>query len=149
MNKVIEMGRLVADPESKFTPNNIQVVTFRLAVNRKEKTQDGQTSADFFDVQAWRQTAEFISKYFHKGQQVLIEGHLRNEQWTDKEGQKRNRTLIVAEQVYFAEGRRDDSGANTQPRHAPPTGGQAPVATQPVAGDGFYTLNEDDEDLPF
>jgi len=154
MNKVILMGRLTADPESKFTPNNISVTRFSLAVNRPGKQQEGQPTADFFNIVAWRSTSDFVSKYFKKGQQVLVEGALRNNNWTDKEGQKRYSTEIHVDQVYFADSKRDDSGSHrsdegSYPRHA----GQPTATAQPAAatteGEGFYALNEDDEDLPF
>jgi single-strand DNA-binding protein len=184
MNRVILMGRLVADPETRFTPNNISVTRFSLAVNRQGKPQEGQPTADFFDIVAWRQTSDFVGKYFKKGMQVAIEGYLRNNNWTDKEGQKRFRTEIHVDQAYFADSRRDGQGGNdsapsgsgyqrgygnggsagspggnpgggsshqggnsgSQGGHAAASSSNAPV---PETGDGFYTLNEDDEDLPF
>ncbi len=172
MNRVILMGRLVADPETRFTPNNISVTRFRLAVNRPGKPQEGQQSADFFDIVAWRQTSDFVGKWFKKGMQVLIEGYLRNDQWTDKEGQKRNRTEVHVDQAYFAEGRRDSQGGGDMPSsggyqrsagnagggsgyqggNSGSQGGYAAAPSNvptPETGDGFYTLNEDDEDLPF
>lgn len=137
MNKVILLGRLVADPETRYTQSNIPMTRFKLAVNRPGKPQEGQPSADFFQITAWRATAEFVSKYFHKGQQVLIEGYLRNNSWTDQDGNKQYNDVIHAHQVYFADSKRS-SGAE-----------QASAPAAPLSGDGFYTLNEDDEDLPF
>jgi single-strand DNA-binding protein len=101
------MGRLVADPETRITQNNIAMTRFKIAVNRGGKKQEGQPTADFFQITAWRQTAEFVSKYFSKGQQVLIEGYLRNNQYTDKDGNKRYSDDIHASQVYFADSKRD------------------------------------------
>ena len=174
MNKVILMGRLVADPETRYTPSNTSISRFRLAVNRGGKPVEGQPTADFFDIVTWQKTADFVSKYFKKGMQVLVEGRLRNDQWTDKDNQKRFRTEVTADQVYFAEGRRDAQGGDYQPAGGGyqrdngnggsggygggsgyQGGGQggyaAPAANAPApeTGDGFYTLNEDDEDLPF
>lgn len=147
MNRVILMGRLTADPETRYTPSNTSVSRFRLAVNRAGKQAEGQPTADFFDIVAWQKTADFVSKYFHKGMQVAVEGRLRNDQWTDKEGQKRFRTQVTADQVYFAEGRRDDSGGGG---YTPPARNSATEETGAAGGgDGFYTMNEDDEDLPF
>jgi len=181
MNKVILMGRLVADPETRYTPSNISVARFTLAVNRIGKPQEGQPSADFFDIVAWRQTADFVGKYFKKGMQVLVEGYLRNNQWTDPQGQKRYRTEVHVEHAYFAEGRREGQGggeytpsaaanqrdygnnagnsagsgsgssqpggnSGSQGSYAAAAPSNTPV---PETGDGFYTLNEDDEDLPF
>ena len=131
INKVILLGRLVADPETRTTQSGIAMTRFKLAVNRQGKKQEGQPSADFFQITAWRQTAEFVQKYFTKGQQVLIEGYLRNNQYTDKEGNKRYSDDIHASQVYFADSKR---------------GTDNNVAT---TGNSIYQLNENDEDLPF
>jgi single-strand DNA-binding protein len=150
LNRVILMGRLTGDPETRYTQSNISVTRFSLAVNRAGKQQEGQPTADFFDIVAWRQTADFVGKYFKKGQQVLVEGNLRNNTWTDQQGQKRHRTEIHIDHAYFAEGRRESSGtADYTP--APQQTAQRQTEAAPAAseGDGFYTLNEDDEDLPF
>ena len=125
------MGRLVADPETRMTQSNIAMTRFKLAVNRQGKKEDGQPTADFFQITAWRQTAEFVSKYFSKGQQVLIEGYLRNNQYTDKDGNKRYSDDIHADKVYFADSKRDkvddtSEGYNT-----------------------VSTYQDSDEDLPF
>ena len=131
MNKIILLGRLVADPETRYTQSNIAMTRFKLAVNRQGKKEEGQPTADFFQVTAWRHTAEFVGKYFSKGQQVLIEGYLRNNSYTDKEGNKRYSDDIHASQVYFADSKR---------------GTDNNVAT---TGNSIYQLNENDEDLPF
>lgn len=131
INKVILLGRLVADPETRTTQSGIATTRFKLAVNRQGKPQEGQPTADFFQITAWRHTAEFVSKYFSKGQQVLIEGYLRNNSYTDKEGNKRYSDDIHASQVYFADSKR---------------GTDNNVAT---TGNSIYQLNENDEDLPF
>lgn len=130
------MGRLVADPETRITQNNIAMTRFKLAVNRQGKHQEGQPTADFFQITAWRQTAEFVQKYFHKGQQVLVEGYLRNNSYTDQQGNKRYSDDIHAEKVYFADSKRDSGGQGYQPQ------------TQPAEQGGFYDLG-DSEDLPF
>ena len=135
MNKVILMGRLVADPETRSTPSNTSISRFRLAVNRGGKPVEGQPTADFFDIVTWQKTADFVSKYFKKGMQVALEGRLRNDQWTDKEGQKRFRTEVTADQVYFAEGRRDSHGSEPAP-HDPPVGQDG------VGGQGYYQQPE-------
>lgn len=135
MNKVILLGRLVADPETRYTQNNTAITRFKLAVNRQGKPQEGQPTADFFNITAWGKIGEFVQKYFTKGQQVLIEGYLRNNSYTDKNGNKRYSDDIHAEKVYFADSKRES--------------GQAQQATQEPQNDGLYTLNEDDEDLPF
>ena len=114
---------------------------FRIAVNRPGKPQQGQPSADFIQITAWRGTAEFVNKYFHKGQQVLIEGYIRNNSWTDQQGNKRYRDDVHAEQVYFADSKKEDAAINSP--------GNSASSEQPLSGDGFYSLNEEDEDLPF
>jgi len=149
LNKVILLGRLVADPETRYTQNNVAMSRFRIAVNRPGRPQEGQPTADFIQITAWRQTAEFVGKYFRKGQQILVEGHIRNNNWVDKDGNKRFTDEIYADQVYFADSRRDAGTTNT-------FGGSMPQVSQPEFqvqspenGDGFYALSEDDEDLPF
>ena len=138
INKVILLGRLVADPETRMTQSNITMTRFKLAVNRQGKKEDGQPTADFFQITAWRQTAEFVQKYFTKGQQVLIEGYLRNNQYTDKDGNKRYSDDIHADKVYFADSKRDSGGQGYQPQ------------PQQAEQTGFYPIGEDDEDsLPF
>ena len=107
MNRVIILGRLVADPEIRYTQNNTAMTRFKLAVNRQGKHQEGQPTADFFQITAWRHTAEFVQKYFRKGQQVLVEGYLRNNSYTDQQGNKRYSDDIHAEKVYFADSKRD------------------------------------------
>jgi single-strand DNA-binding protein len=107
MNKVLLLGRIVADPETRYAQNNTAMTRFKLAVNRGGKKQEGQPTADFIQITAWRQTAEFVQKYFHKGQQVLIEGYIRNNNYTDKDGNKRYSDEVHAEQVYFADSKRD------------------------------------------
>ena len=109
MNKVILMGRLVADPETRYTQNNIAMSRFRIAVNRPGRPQEGQPNADFIQITAWRHTAEFVGKYFRKGQQVLVEGYIRNNNWVDKDGNKRYSDEIHADQVYFADSKRDSA----------------------------------------
>lgn len=162
MNRVILMGRLTGDPEMRYTQNNMGVARFSLAVDKRQKSQDGRREADFFNVVSFQQTAEFVSKYFKKGQQVLVEGRLQNNNWTDKDGNKRTTTEVIVDQAYFADSKRDGAsaggafagngggGGGGNAGYAPRSSTPAPVeAAQPQSGDGFYALNEDDEDLPF
>ena len=109
LNKVCIMGRLVRDPELRRTQAGIAVTTMRIAVDRDFKSQDGTKQADFFDVVAWRNTAEFVSRYFSKGRMMVVEGRLQTRDWTDREGNKRVNTEIVADNIYFGESRRDAS----------------------------------------
>ena len=108
MNKVILMGRLTRDPETRYTQtSNTLVSTYSLAVNRRFVRQGEERQADFFNVVAWGKLGEFCSKYFKKGQQVGVIGRLQTRTWDDEQGKKRYITEIVAEEAYFAEGKRD------------------------------------------
>ena len=105
-NKVILMGNLVADPELKQTQSGISVCNFRIAVQRRfakndQNGQSGQQTADFFDIVVWRQSAEFVCRYFKKGSSILVCGQLQTRTWTDNQGQKRYATEIVADEVAF------------------------------------------------
>lgn len=112
LNRIILMGRLVRDPELRRTQSGTAVTSIRIAVDRDFKSQNGEKQADFFDVVAWRATAEFVAKYFTKGRMAVVEGRLQTRDWTDKDGSKRVATEIVAEKVYFGDSRRSaDAGA--------------------------------------
>ena len=113
MNKVILMGRLTRDPETRYTQgNNTAVCSFSLAVNRRFK-QEGQPDADFINVVAWAKTAEFVSKYFAKGQQVAVIGRIQTRNYDDKDGKKVFVTEVVAEEVYFADSKKEQSNVTT------------------------------------
>lgn len=114
MNRVILMGRMTKDPELRFLPtNNIPVCSFTLAVNRRFVKQGEERQADFINCQAWQKTAEFISKYFSKGQQMAIVGRIQTRTWDDNEGEKHYITEVVVEEVYFADSKKESS-ANTK-----------------------------------
>lgn len=120
LNHVTLMGRLTRDPELKQVGQGNTVANFSLAVNRDFKNkQTGDFEADFFDIRAWRHTAEFVGKYFAKGQLVAVEGRLQAETYTDKEGVKRKAVRVVASQVHFAEKR--DSTPQQAPQYTPPS----------------------------
>ena len=152
MNKVILMGRLTADPELRYTTGNIPVCRFSIAVDRPYVKQGEERQADFFRVTAWRQTGEFVSRYFKKGARILVEGSLQNNNYDDNQGVKHYSVDLQAEKVYFTESRRDDSagggGFSQQPSYKAPAQQGAP-AMQPEPGDGFFPLTEEDDDLPF
>ena len=128
-NKVILVGNLVADPELKTTPNGVTVTRFSIAVNRRF-AKNGET--DFFNIVAWRNTAEFVCKFFTKGKPILVSGSLQNSSWTDSEGNKKYATEVVADEVTFVEGKKDNSQ---------PANNEAPTYGIP---DGFEDLGEDD-----
>lgn len=112
-NKCIFMGRLVADPEFRQTQSGIPVCRFRIAVNRPKK-QDGSQEADFIGCTAWRNTAEFISRYFSKGQMILVEGQLRNNDYTDNDGVKHYGMDVLVEQAQFTGSKNEDGQHQTQ-----------------------------------
>lgn len=112
-NKVIIGGRLTADAELKQTPSGVSVTAFSIAVNRK----GADNKTDFIDVVAWRQTAEFICKYFKKGSSICIVGNLQKREWTDKNGQKRYATEVIAEEVSFVDSK-SDSASDSAPNFA-------------------------------
>ena len=128
LNKIIIMGRLVRDPELRRTQSGTAVTSFRLAVDRDYKAEDGSKQADFFDVVAWRSTAEFVSKYFSKGRMAVVDGRLQSRPWTDKDGNKRIAIEVVADSVYFGDSKRSESDTAGEP--AP---GRAPAPTEPPA----------------
>ena len=138
LNKAILMGRLTADPELRHTQRNIPVTSFTLAVDRTFG-QDKQT--DFLDIVAWRNTAEFVSKWFRKGMLVAVSGRIQTRTWEDKQGNKRKSVEVVADEAFFAESKKDS---------APRSGSDAPVPFDlpPVGGD-FAELGPDDSELPF
>ena len=131
LNKAILMGRLVKDPELRSTTNGTPVASFTLAVNRRGK-DDG---TDFLDIVAWNKTAEFVSKYFTKGQQVAVAGRIQSRTWEDSNGNKRKSVEIVAEEVHFAESKK--SGGNEQ------------VGDPMAALGGFDMMPAAGDDLPF
>jgi single-strand DNA-binding protein len=149
LNKVILAGRMVADPELKQTQSGISVVSFRIAVNRRfvsRDSQQGQAESDFFTVTAWRERAEFVAKYFHKGSAVCVIGSIQNRTWTDQQGIKRYMTDIVADEINFVESRSssDSYGGQQEPYAAPTPAYSSPAASAPK----FEEIKTDD-DLPF
>ena len=109
MNNVNLLGRIPADIELKHTPSNVAVVSFTLAVDRGYKNEDGTKQTDFIDIVAWRNTAEFIAKYFSKGQRMAIQGRLQTRDWEDKNGNKRKAVEVIVDNAYFADGKKSDA----------------------------------------
>ena len=131
-NKAILIGRLVADPELKTTPNGVSVATFRVAVDRPFK-QGGERKADFINVVAWRATAEFVARYFTKGKFIGVEGAIQTRDYTDKDGNKRYATEVIAEKCFFVGGKDNDNGG-----------------AAPHTNSGYEDVAvDDDNDLPF
>ena len=109
LNKINVMGRLVRDPELRRTNSGTAVASFTIACDRDFKSDGGEREADFIECVAWRNTAEFVSKYFTKGRMAVVSGRLQTRNWTDKEGNKRKATEIVAESVYFGDSKREEA----------------------------------------
>ena len=137
-NLVVLTGRLTADPELKYTPNNIPVTSFSIAVSRPYKSGE-ESQADFINIVAWRQRAEFITKYFSKGSMIGIEGSIQTRRYTDKDGKKRTAFEVVANNVQFVESKRDGGAAASD----------APVSFSNASANEFTELSGSDDDLPF
>ena len=142
INSVVIMGRLTFDPELRTTPNGISVVRFQVACDRSFQRSGEERKADFIDVTAWRQTAEFVSRYFRKGSMIAIEGSIKTDNFTDKDGNKRKTVQVVANNVSFC-GSKAESGTSN------------PAFSQPAASyasadnSDFEEIIDDDDDLPF
>ena len=155
LNHIDVMGRLVRDPELRYTQSNTPVTSFTIAVDRDfGKTESGDRQTDFIDVVAWRSTAEFVTRYFRKGQLVAVSGRLQTRKWQDNQGNNRTAYEVVADEVFFAESRRDSSGgADYQPSgpssYAPPAAQEAPRAEAPKPSTSAYDDFSDDDELPF
>ena len=146
LNRIVIMGRLTRDPELRHTQTGTAVASFSLAVDRGVKSKEGgEQATDFSDVVVWRQTAEFVSRYFTKGRMAVVEGRLQIRDWTDKEGGKRRSAEVVADNVYFGDSRKDGE----QSAYAPPAPAAGSYAPPFPAGDQFADLGDDDGDLPF
>jgi single-strand DNA-binding protein len=146
MNKAILMGRLTRDPEVRYTQkNNTMVVSFSLAVNRRFVREGDTQNADFINITAWGKTAEFVSKYFKKGQQVAVIGRIQTRTWEDNNGQKRYATDVVAEECYFADSKRDGMSDASSFDSAFGAG----MADMPMAADGSEFEVSSGDDLPF
>lgn len=179
LNHIVIMGRLTRDPELRRTGTGVAVASFRVAVDRDFVSKDGgERKADFIDCVAWRQTGEFISKYFTKGRMIIVDGRLEMRDWTDKDGNKRTSAEIVVANAYFGDSKRDgDSsgsayggnsyggntyggnayGGSSYSAPAAPSYGSAPApsygggygAPASAPASDFAMLEDDDAQLPF
>ena len=147
LNKIVLMGRLTADPELRRTQGGTSVASFSIAVERDYKGQDGEKETDFIDIVAWRNTAEYVSKYFSKGRMAVVEGRLQIRFWQDKDGKKRKVAEVVADTVYFGDSKRDDNAGSYQQSNRTYT----PTASQQNTGQQkpFEKLDDSEEELPF
>ncbi len=153
LNKVILGGRMTAEPELKQTNSGIPVCSFSIAVNRrfaKQSEDNGQPTADFINCTAWRQQAEFVSRYFHKGSSICIIGAIQTRSWTDQNGQKRYATDVVVDEVMFVDSKSDSVGGYAaQSDVQTPNQYNAPAySSQANAAPKFEEISNDD-DLPF
>lgn len=167
LNHIVIMGRLARDPELRRTGSGIAVTSFRLAVDRDFAPKDGgERETDWIDCVAWRQTGEFVSKYFTKGRMAVVSGRLQIRNWTDKDGNKRSSAEVVADNVYFGDSKRDDHAGSAYGGYSAPaqnyggsnSGYSAPApagsygsygAPASAPASDFAMLEEDDAQLPF
>lgn len=140
LNKIIIMGRFVRDPELRRTGSGTAVTSFSLACDRDFKSQSGEKETDFIDVVAWKNTAEFVSKYFSKGRMAVVEGRLQIRDWTDKAGNKRTTAEVVADNVYFADSKRSESNDNQKENFNALSGRMS---------DDFVPISEEGGEIPF
>ena len=164
LNHITIMGRLTRDPELRRTGSGIAVASFTLAVDRDFSPRDGgERETDFIDCVAWRQTGEFVSKYFTKGRMAVVSGRLQISGWTDKDGNKRTSAEINVDNAYFGDSKRDNDnggsqyggnsygnnnyGGNAYAAPAPSYGGYSAPAANPASD--FAMLEDDDAQLPF
>ena len=147
MNQIVIMGRLTRDPELRHTTSGTPVASFSLAVDRGYAPKDGgERQVDFIDVVAWRSSAEFVSKYFTKGQMAAVTGQLQIRDWTDKDGNKRKSAEVVADNIYFTESKKSRE-ASFSPVEVKDDY-NASYST-PVESSDFAELDMDDGELPF
>ena len=166
LNHIVIMGRLTRDPELRRTGSGLPVASFTVAVDRDfGKNENGEKETDFIDCVAWRQTGEFVSKYFTKGSMIVVSGRLQVRSWTDKDGNKRRTAEVVADNVYFGGGKRESEGGNAYGGNTyggnayggnnfggnnyggNNYGGYAQPASAPASD--FAMLEDDDAQLPF
>ena len=142
MNKWIGIGNLTADPELKTTQSGYNVCSFSVAITRPYKTENGESETDFIRCVAWKQTAEFICKYFKKGRKIALEGTMQVRKWTDKDGKNRESTEAIIDRVEFCDKKPVEADSNTE------AAGSNNTYSGAESNDTFV-LDENDEDLPF
>lgn len=152
LNCAVLMGRLVADPELRTTPNGISVTSFTIAVDRSFVRQGEERQADFIDIVAWRQSAEFVTRYFRKGSMIAVQGSIQTRMYEDKQGNKRKAFEIVADNVSFCGSKADSStgGSNYANTSRPAAQQTAPAVSYATGSMGdFESIEDDDDSLPF
>ncbi len=153
MNKVILMGRLTRDPELRYTTNNnTAVCNFTLAVDRRFQRQGEERQADFIPIVVWSKLAEFCDRYFRKGRQVAVVGRIQVSNWNDNEGKRRYKTEVVADEAYFADSKPSggsDTGNTADEDADSRTDSAGDSGEGKEEGDGFFPLDEEEDELPF
>ena len=152
LNHIVLMGRLTRDPELRRTGSGIAVASFSLAVDRDFGSREtGEKETDFIDIVAWRNTAEFVSKYFTKGRMAVVSGRLQIRNWTDKEGNKRRSAEVVADNIYFGDSKRDGAGdvGGAPASYSAPVGGGYSSPAPSGGHSDFAEIGEEDGELPF
>ena len=154
LNHIVIMGRLTRDPELRYTQSQVPVASFTVAVDRDFSGRDGgERQTDFINCVAWRQSAEFVSKYFHKGSMAVVSGRLQIRQYQDREGNNRTAAEVVSDNVYFGESRRDSdnraSGDSGYSNASYSRSYEAPRAAAASNPSPFSELSEDAGELPF
>lgn len=150
MNKAILMGRLTKDPEIRTTQSNISMTSFTLACDRRYKSADGTRQTDFIPCVAWRQTADFAHRYFHKGDRMLVEGTIQPRSWEDQDGQRRYITEVIVDQIYFCESKRSDDRQGQNNDYDSYSNNYSSGPAKSSGGDGFLPDPDEDETaLPF
>ena len=154
MNKVILMGRLTQDVDLRQTPQGASVARFSIAVNRRFKDQNGNYPADFINCTAWRQTGEFISRYFHKGSMIAVVGSIKTRTWEGQDGKRNYATEVVVDEAHFTGSRADEGGVRPTGGFGAPAGNTPAPSTAPSLDDGFdemdfAAIDSSEDDLPF
>ncbi len=150
MNKAILMGRLTRDPELRTTSNNVSVSTFTLAIDRNYNTRDGERLTDFIPIVVWRQNADFVHRYFVKGQRMLVVGSIQPRSYVDQSGQKRYVTEVVADEVYFADSKRESGEYDESGDKLPYQSEDKEWKKAESSDDDFFPgSDEDSTSLPF
>ena len=149
INVVAIMGRLTYDPELRTTPTGVSVVRFQVAVDRNFQRAGEERKADFIDVTAWRQTAEFVSKYFRKGSMIAVEGSIQTDNFTDKDGNKRKSVQLVASQASFCGSKAETGTGNNNYNQSYSAPAQPAAPSFSTGSDGDFEEISGDDDLPF
>ena len=150
LNHITIMGRLTRDPELRSTQSGVSVASFTVAVDRDFSGRDGgEKQTDFIDCVAWRQTGEFVSKYFRKGSMIVVSGRLQSRKWQDREGNNRVNWEVNADNVYFGESRRDSGDTYSSDRPAYSRNDSPKNSYSSNSYGGFSEMSDDDGDLPF